>query len=164
LRLTPDEQAQTIPINKPMKHNSALNCIRSTMFAAAILWSLRGHSQLQFTGVAAGDASTGSAIVWTRALDPNSPAGTLVTGQVSTDPAFGTLAASSSGTPGAGTDYTLKFEVTGLSSGTRYYYRFTGPAGEMSDIGTFKTAPAPDAETGVHFAFSGDCDGLIRPY
>src|SRR5262249_51787980 len=113
---------------------------------------------------AAGDADSGSAIIWTRALDPGVPTGSLVTGQVATDSQFSAIVASGSGTPGAATDYTIKFEVPGLTPGTRYYYRFMGPANEPSATGTFKTAPAPDAETGLHFAFSGDCDGLIRPY
>ena len=33
-----------------------------------------------------------------------------------------------------------------------------------SNVGKFKTAPDAKAKVAVHFAVSGDCDGLIRPY
>ena len=33
-----------------------------------------------------------------------------------------------------------------------------------SNVGKFKTVPDENANVPVHFAFSGDCDGLIRPY
>src|SRR5215470_10036615 len=107
---------------------------------AILLGAVPLHAELPFTGVAAGDASTTEAIVWTRAVDAAAPAGTLLTAQVSTDPGFGTIVASSSGTPTATTDYTIKFEVGGLTPGIRYYYRFVGPASEESIVGTFKTA------------------------
>jgi phosphodiesterase/alkaline phosphatase D-like protein len=119
---------------------------------------------VQFTAVAAGDATTDDAILWTRALDPAVPAGTQITAQLSTDPAFDTINASVSGTPTASTDYTIKFEVAGLTPGTRYYYRFVGPANETSNIGTFKTAANPTDSVPLRFAFSGDCDGKMRPY
>jgi phosphodiesterase/alkaline phosphatase D-like protein len=46
------------------------------------------QATVQFTGVAAGDATSIDAIVWTRALDPSTP-GAAVTAQHSTDPLFG---------------------------------------------------------------------------
>src|SRR5262249_40696779 len=149
-----------------MKLNLGLSCLRAGLVVGPLLWGLQGQSQVQFTGIAAGDASTESAVIWTRALDPAVLTGTQVTAHVSTDPRFGTgtIVASAFGTPGSATGYTIKFEAGGLNAGTRYYYRFLGPVGETSAVGTFKTAPAADAETGLHFAFSGDCDGLMRPY
>lgn len=129
-----------------------------------MLCSLAASAQLQFTGVASGDASTATAIVWARAQDPSVPNGVPISVQVSMDSSFGAFDQSNPATPGPGTDYTLKFALSSLVPGARYYYRFHGPNGELSDIGTFKTAPAPDAEVGLRFAFSGDCDGLIRPY
>ena len=119
--------------------------------------------QISFTGVAAGDASDTDAIIWTRAVDSVSPADTSVTGQISTDAAFSSIFASSTGIATSATDYTVKFNATGLSPATRYYYRFQ--AGDVTSmVGTFKTAPHPSDAVPVHFAFSGDCDGLIRPY
>src|SRR5262249_62353520 len=53
-----------------------------------------------------------------------------------------------------------------LLAATFYYFLFFTAAtpANASIIGTFKTAPSPDAAAPVHMAFSGDCDGLIRPY
>ena len=61
-------------------------------------------------------------------------------------------------------DYVCKVKVDGLTPNTVYFYRFVGPAGEMSNIGKFKTAPDSSTSAPLHFAFSGDNDGLIRPY
>jgi phosphodiesterase/alkaline phosphatase D-like protein len=119
-----------------------------------------------FLGVAAGDATTDNAVVWTRAKDESNPQPTSVNVQISVDPTFSrgvtTLPA---GTADSTTDYTVKTNVTGLQSGTVYYYRFQTLDGTVtSNVGKFKTAPGEHAHVAVHFAVSGDCDGLIRPY
>ena len=69
------------------------------------------------------------------------------------------------GTADATTDYTVKTNIGSLGSGTVYYYRFQTLDGSVtSNVGKFKTAPDAKAKVPVHFAVSGDCDGLIRPY
>jgi phosphodiesterase/alkaline phosphatase D-like protein len=115
-------------------------------------------TSVSFLGVAAGDASSSDVTVWTRAS-----ASVLLTLQVSTSPSFGTFG-TLTGTPDAAQDNTLKLDFTGLNSNTVYYYRFVGPNGETSITGKFKTAPTASAAVPVHFAFSGDNDGLMRPY
>ncbi|WP_199319624.1 ExeM/NucH family extracellular endonuclease [Dolichospermum sp. FACHB-1091] len=123
-----------------------------------------------FTGVAAGDATANSAILWTRTFDAantsTQPGVTQdVTLQLSTDAGFTTIVRSISGvTRDANRDYTLKIDATGLQSGTKYYYRFQTSAGELSQVGTFRTAYDATAQAPVKFAFSGDADGLMRPY
>jgi MYXO-CTERM domain-containing protein len=52
--------------------------------------------------------------------------------------------------------------VTGLDAATKYYYRFSG-AGATSGTGSFTTTPG-NVNAAVKFAFSGDVDGLMRPY
>ena len=117
-----------------------------------------------FLGVAAGDATSSGATVWTRAVDATAPtAATTLTLQISTDPAFNSFS-TLTGTTDAVKDYTLKLDLTGLTASTLYYYRFQGPAGELSGVGKVKTAPAPGTRAPVHFGFSGDMDGLMRPY
>lgn len=117
-----------------------------------------------FTGVAAGDASSTEAIVWTRAVDNSLPlAATTLTAQISTSTAF-TSPITLSGVTNPNADFTLKLDFTTLTPGTQYYYRFVGPGGELSLTGKVKTAPLATTKTGVHFGFSGDMDGLIRPY
>src|SRR6202011_1851503 len=83
-----------------------------------------------------------------------------------TDPAFAsaTTRVTSTCTTDSTKDYVCKLQIGGLTSNTLYYYRFTAPAGETSIVGRVKTAPDPSASAPLHFAFSGDYDGLIRPY
>ena len=90
-------------------------------------------SNLQFLGVASGDASTSDAIIWTRAVDTNSPAATSLTAQVSTDPTFATGVQSFSVSTDATLDYTAKLLVTGLTADTKYYYRFQAGAVTSGD-------------------------------
>ena len=123
-----------------------------------------------FTGVAAGDATSNSVVLWTRTFDTataDQSAGVTenVTLQISTDSGFSNIVKSiNSVTRDATYDYTLKVNATGLQSNTKYYYRFQTAAGELSQVGTFKTTPDATLATGVKFAFSGDMDGLMRPY
>jgi phosphodiesterase/alkaline phosphatase D-like protein len=116
-----------------------------------------------FLAVAAGDATSNDAILWTRAQDSASTAGVPLTALVSTDPNFG-AGVFYTGTTDPAHDYTIHLDATGLQSGTQYYYRFVAGDGTSSPIGTFKTAPAPNANVDVHFGFTGDADGLMRPY
>jgi phosphodiesterase/alkaline phosphatase D-like protein len=119
-----------------------------------------------FSGVAAGDATTNSGILWTRTVDAVSKQGITanLNVQVSADANFATIAKSYTGLTDANRDYTLKVDATGLASGTKYYYRFTTGGGDTSAVGTFKTALDPTLQASVRFGFSGDYDGLMRPY
>ena len=128
-----------------------------------------GLAKPAFTAVAAGDATTNDAILWTRTYDPVTKKGTNtnLTAQVSTDANFGTLAFTykvPARTDSLDHDGTAKIDATGLASGTKYYYRFKTDLGDTSAVGTFKTALDPTVKAAVRFAFSGDYDGLMRPY
>ena len=116
-----------------------------------------------FIGVAAGDTTANTATVWTRAVDDASPAVSSVIAQVSPDPTFNTGVLSTTVTTSATTDYTLKFALSSLQPNTVYYYRFSGNS-VTSIVGKFKTAPAANTPAEVRFGFSGDMDGLMRPY
>jgi len=141
--------------------------MKPTAFSVGLLAVIgtvsKATAAVTFLGVAAGDVSSTEATVWTRAVDEASPAAVSVTLQVSTTPSFTTVS-SLSGNTDATKDYTVKFDFTGLGAGTVYYYRFVGPGGVTSITGKFKTAPAATTSAPVHFAFSGDNDGLMRPY
>lgn len=117
-------------------------------------------------GVAAGDVNDKSAILWTRTSNPITQIGLVapLTAEVSTDPNFETCVSTFKGTTDAKRDYTLKLEATGLESNTRYYYRFITADGDVSSVGSFKTAPAATEQVAVKFGFSGDADGKWRPY
>jgi phosphodiesterase/alkaline phosphatase D-like protein len=123
-------------------------------------------NKVAFSAVAAGDATTSSEILWTRTVDANTKQGirTDLTAQVSTDANFTTIAKTYTVTSDPNRDYTAKLDATGLNSNTKYYYRFQTGGGDTSAVGTFKTAADVTAKVGVKFAFSGDADGLMRPY
>jgi uncharacterized protein YjiK/phosphodiesterase/alkaline phosphatase D-like protein len=115
-----------------------------------------------FLGVAAGDAGVDSAILWTRV---NRAQSVPLTAQVSTDPNFAGVPLMFPVATDATKDFTAKIAATGLTSNTTYFYRFiVNATGETSGVGTFKTVPLANAAVPLHFAFSGDMDGLMRPY
>jgi acid phosphatase len=128
--------------------------------------ALTAQATVSYLGVAAGDASSTEATLWTRAVDGVSNPVAL-TALVATNSDFtGTLLTYSVNTD-TNKDYTAKVQTTGLTPNTKYYYNFIFTNSSVTNIsitGTFKTAPAANAATPVSFAFSGDCDGLIRPY
>ncbi len=126
--------------------------------------SLAVSATVSFNGISAGDVTNNSAVVWTRAVDGPAPAS--LTLRLSTD--RNNLASSAISISGLKTDvskdFTLNVPVSNLQAETVYYYQFVGPANELSLIGTFKTPPVKEAAAAVHFGFSGDMDGLMRPY
>jgi len=134
----------------------------ASLSAAVFNAEARPQPNVSFLGVAAGDATSSDAILWTRAVDTNAPDVVTLTAQVSTDPFFGGYVSFATSTD-ANKDYTAKVLATQLTPGTKYYYRFTDGI-NTSIPGTFKTAPDTNAAVPVSFAFSGDLDGLIRPY
>ena len=138
----------------------------SGLLASAGLWitCLSARADVAFLGVAAGDATSTDAVLWTRAVDPNTPGVVSLTVAVApNDPTVSTGVLMFSGTTDPNKDYVAKVDATGLQPGTRYYYRFSsGPSSSI--VGTFKTAPDASTAASVRFAFSGDVDGLMRPY
>ena len=149
-----------------MKNFLSFRIIALAFIAGFITQVTSADASVSFLGVAAGDATTDDAIVWTRAKDEANPQPTAVNVQISTDPTFNkgvtTLFA---GTADAPTDFTVKTNLAGLRQ-ERFITTASRPsnASVTSNVGKFKTAPDPEANAAVHFAFSGDCDGLIRPY
>ena len=117
-------------------------------------------------GVAAGEATSTSAVLWTRTENSVTQQGIAahLSAEVSTDPQFKSNVIAFAGDTDPNRDYTVKLDATGLESGTQYYYRFKTSDGDLSAVGTFKTAPAADQKVGVRFGFSGDTDGQWRPY
>jgi phosphodiesterase/alkaline phosphatase D-like protein len=114
----------------------------------------------------AGDASTTSVTLWTRAVDASAPASTALALDTALDSNFttGFVHRDNACTTDAGKDYTCKITISGLASNTVYYYRFVAPGNIVSNTGKVKTVPDPSASVLVHFGFSGDYDGLMRPY
>ena len=137
---------------------------RLTLLAVALALAAPAWAEPSFLGVSAGDASSHSAMVWTRATE-GAAAATGLKLELSTTAAFSRIAQTVDGLAARDDtfDFTLKQEVTGLKPGTTYFYRFSG-GGSTSPVGRFTTAPAVDAAVPVRFSFSGDADGSMRPY
>jgi phosphodiesterase/alkaline phosphatase D-like protein len=108
--------------------------------------------------VAAGDVTQDSAVLWARSESAGG-----VRFELFADPGLTTPA-------GAPVDVAVgdplvpaKTAVTGLQSGTMYYYRATDALGSTS-TGQFRTAAAPGDRTGLRFGVSGDWRGELAPY
>ena len=100
-------------------------------------------------GVAAGEVTATSAVVWGRC----DRAGAL---HVQIDGA----AAASSVAVGEAGDFTGTVVLDGLAPATRYGYRaWCGDGSDAAGGGTFRTAPAPADAAPVRFAWGGDLGG-----
>ena len=119
-------------------------------------------------GVASGDPLPDGVVLWTRlAPDPLAPFGGMegqpaveVRWEVAEDTAFARVV--QSGTAAASPDlaHSVHADVTGLTPGREYFYRFQA-AGEISPVGRTKTAPARDAALDrLRFAFASCQDWL----
>jgi alkaline phosphatase D len=122
-------------------------------------------------GVASGDVTQSRAVLWTRV-----DAATKVTVEVYNNPAMNWWQLRSWGrqTTDASRDFTVKIDVGFLRPNTQYWYRFKSAAGDISQTGTFKTAPRSNDEgcwfwwffhchkgsqnKDVHFGYTGDFD------
>jgi phosphodiesterase/alkaline phosphatase D-like protein len=104
-------------------------------------------------GVAAGEVTSTSALLWTRA--PRA-------GKVSLELAESVkhivgLGVVASATARQANDLTVGVPINGLQPNTSYLYRFR-QRGASSQLGSFRTAPAPTATATVRFAITGDAD------
>ncbi|MGJ7522647.1 alkaline phosphatase D family protein [Variovorax sp. LT1P1] len=102
-------------------------------------------------GVASGDPLTDRVILWTHAKVPDSTADVALTWDVANDAAFKTVVRSGTVTATADASFTAKVDVTGLTAGASYFYRFRDATGATSTIGTTRTLPAADVAS-VKFA------------
>ncbi len=112
-------------------------------------------------GVAAGDMTDSSAILWTR-TSADATVDLEVYDNVVTGPVISagtTPIHTDSALTDSSTDFTAKIEVTGLSSNHVYYYRFKNGS-EESQLGRFVTAPAPGEAASVSFVVAADSDGF----
>lgn len=119
-------------------------------------------------GIASGDPKPDSVVLWTRIIDPVFPgADTPVRVQLATSPGFApantlvdaVLIAK------AANDRCIRVKVTGLDPHRYYFYRFIDASGTLvSPVGRTKTAPLPDDERRIRFAFASCQDFIGRYY
>src|SRR6185369_4989430 len=100
-------------------------CFVST---SAVLVPHVDAATVSFLGVAAGDASSTTATVWTRAL----PSGEWLDLEITADPAFkrGVKHLDNACMTDSAKDSTCKHTLTDLDSETVYYYRFVASSGD----------------------------------
>lgn len=95
-------------------------------------------------GVASGDPTQSSVILWTRAVPKNPEALRLrVEYEVSRSPDFFSLLQHGTVQTDRARDYTVKIDVDGLSSGETLYYRFRA-GNTLSQTGRTRTLPDKD--------------------
>ncbi len=103
-----------------------------------------------YHGVASGDPLHDRVIIWTRVTPEDSLPTIDVDWEVSTDQNFATINTKGTFTTSPARDYTVKVDVTGLSSDQTYYYRFKA-LGTTSMEGRTKTSPV-DMKDSLKFA------------
>lgn len=92
--------------------------------------------------MASGDPLTDRVILWSHAKIPNSTADVALTWQVASDAAFANVVRTGTLTTTESSSFTAKVDVTGLSAGATYFYRFRDATGASSTVGTTRTLPA----------------------
>jgi phosphodiesterase/alkaline phosphatase D-like protein len=108
-------------------------------------------------GIAAGDVTQTSAVLWGR----TDTAGAL-NFEYATDNTFTNIVGTTS-LAVADPLAPAKWDITGLAAGTTYYYRVTDST-SASAVGTFKTPAALGTQAGLRFGVSGDWRGELLPY
>jgi phosphodiesterase/alkaline phosphatase D-like protein len=114
-------------------------------------------------GVASGDVSNNSAILWARA----NRAGTALL-QLAQGGGFGRCDLGKAPKrfkvrARKSEDFTLQKKVTGLLPGRQYRYRWCMSGKRRSAVGFFNTAPLAGQATTIRFAVSGDQDATPAP-
>ena len=105
-------------------------------------------------GVASGDPTPDSVVLWTRMPPDGAAAVSSGIVEVSTSADFASLTASRRVDTSAEADFTVRVVIEGLEPDARYYFRFVRPDGATSPVGRTRTAPTPDMDKDVRFAFA----------
>jgi len=103
-------------------------------------------------GVASGDPDPHSVILWTRRpFDQGTRQ--LLTVEVAEDEAFRRVIAHAQAPVSSASDWTARVLIAGLKPASTYWYRFTDTDGNGSRVGRTITAPLPNDQRTVNFAF-----------
>jgi alkaline phosphatase D len=125
-----------------------------------IVSSVYAAPPIAFThGVASGDVTSTTAVLWVRSTLSSLPVDRKdpVIVEVSTNPDFKRVDFRQAFQTQAQNDFTAKALATDLQPDQLYYYRWR-LGFSISEVGTFKTAPAPNSPATVKFAWTGDSD------
>lgn len=115
-------------------------------------------------GVASGDPTQNSVILWTRIEPLLADSATSVNWQIALDSDMTDLIQSGSQTTSYKTDWTVKVDVQDLQPFIHYYYRFSDAEGKFSVTGRTKTAPDQNTEVPqLNFAVTS-CSSIYSGY
>ncbi len=156
------EEPQNVVVNDEELENNATNfkyvpwqdvanAFDIPLLVDPISYNPRNPVQAQslVNGVASGDVTQDSAVLWARSTFLG-----LVTFEYSTDQNFGTIVGSATATV-TDINQPVKVKIGGLSARTEYFYRVTDAAGD-TEIGRFLTAAPIGEKTGLRFGIAGD--------
>ncbi|WP_279245972.1 alkaline phosphatase D family protein [Candidatus Litorirhabdus singularis] len=123
-------------------------------FSATLIAAVPSTTRISFPqGVASGDPTDSSVILWTRA-EPLQAGNVELVLQVSLNDDFESVVAEQTLIALQTEDYTVRAHVKGLNAGQHYFYRFVAKAGGESRRGRTMTAPSADSEQPVNLAFA----------
>src|ERR1043165_3884641 len=118
-------------------------------------------------GVASGDPTANSVILWTRRPPVKDSTAEKLVVEISTSPKFKKILAGGTAHISADSDWTCRFLAADLKPNREYWYRFVDDLGFASRIGRTMTAPSEDSNTPVRFTFvSCQCpnEGALNAY
>jgi alkaline phosphatase D len=104
-------------------------------------------------GVASGDPTADSVILWTRRPPLQGDVAGKLTVEIAATPGFEKILAGGIAKISADSDWTCRFLATDLEPQREYWYRFIDDHGFASRIGRTVTAPSDDSEKPVRFTF-----------
>lgn len=121
----------------------AVSSVSSVLTGCTAVSDIKKFSRVIFShGVASGDATQNSVILWTRALPLQVGVNEVTLGwQIALDANFKQLVRSGEVSTSGERDYTIKVDVQELPAGSKYFYRFFG-ADTQSTVGKTKTLVA----------------------
>src|SRR5678815_4704257 len=104
-------------------------------------------------GVASGDPTANSVILWTRRPPVNDSVAKKLVVEISTTPEFKKILAGGTANISADSDWTCRFIAPDLKPNREYWFRFIDEHGFASRIGRTITAPSDDSDAPVRFTF-----------
>ncbi len=121
---------------------AAAGAATSPWWLACATWGeARPAAQPFLHGVASGDPTSDSVVLWTRVTPEAGSVGAMpVVWEIADDPDFASPRARGEAVATPDCDYTVKVDVAGLAAGRRYAYRFR-VGSRLSPVGRTRTLP-----------------------
>src|SRR6186713_3624192 len=104
-------------------------------------------------GVASGDPTANSVILWTRRPPGKDSTAFTLSVEISTTSKFKKILAGGTARISADSDWTCRFMAQDLEPNREYWYRFIDEHGFASRVGRTMTAPSDHSDAPVRFTF-----------